>query len=348
MVAVSIEAFDGDVVALSDLIIRTWRRNFDGRQWFPLWDGDYLGWRIGDPRNADPALVICAREGGRLVGCIVSEPAQLRVRAHHVAGSLTSYLSVDPECKVRGLALSLAEASRRAHRERGLRLSLGVTIAGPGSISKAFWEGLRRRRPAELHFLRRIQMWTAVIDGRAIAAAGLTRWERLNARLGAWVPWGWGIWRAAPARPFVPVDLDWCLALSKAPDKADISTCWSRERLSLQLDHPYVRTLVTPDGFANGYLITWSGVHDVRVGVIELCLSTAGIAGQARLLVALGQLFAAEGAAMVVLLDQGAAPRPALWRAGFAPVDSAIDSMALFADPDLAVGPGMRVQAPFT
>jgi ribosomal protein S18 acetylase RimI-like enzyme len=351
--ALQIDAYQGDGIDLAELITGTWNKVYGGRAWFPVWDQDFVAWRMMDPRVLDREMMVCAYDDGRLIGCLLAEPTELRVGTRRVQGSLASYLSVDPETRHRGLGVRLLDQQRRLHEQRGLQLSLGVSNSLEGAQSKKFWDGVARRWPKEFALLGGLTMWCHVVDAGAIAAAGLSWFERWGPRAQALVPGGLSV-SAAKTRPFRASDLDPCLAWTlRQGEVADCQMIWSRQRLSLQLDHPYARTWVAerdgrPSGFVNGYLITWSGGQPVRVGFIELCAAEGGALAQASLLSRARRAMADEGAQMVVVMNAGAQPRAAMLAAGFMPMNPHVQKMALLGELAGTLSAPTRLHCAFT
>lgn len=332
--ALSITSYAGDGDDLADFITAVWTRMFGGRAWFPLWDRRYVAWRLMDPRILDRELIVCAYEGDRLVGCVASEESGFRIGADRVCGSLSSYLSVDPETQDRGVAIRLLDALAAVHRRRGIAVGFGVTADGPGSASLRFWELTRKRRPSETAFLRSYRIWTRVCRPAAVARAALTGFERLGSRAGPLVPWGWTGRGGPRVRPVEKADLPACGRLVAAAScRADIAMLWSEARLAVQLDHPNARAFVLdgpegPRGLVAGYMIDWLGKAPVRVGFVELCAADLA-RDEAGLLIALGRILEAEGAEMVVMMDAGSAPRRGLALAGFVPLDPHVRGVAV-------------------
>ncbi|WP_167858536.1 GNAT family N-acetyltransferase [Methylobacterium nonmethylotrophicum] len=349
-----IGAYEGDGSDLADLIGRSWRTAYAGKAWFPLWDRDYVAWRMMDPRILDRELMACAYDGDALIGCLIGEEARFAIRGRSVPGSLTSYLSIAPETRHRGLALRLLDHQKRLHRERGLALSLGVTSTRPGSLAKRFWDSAAARRPEDVAFLRPLRMWSAVVDPPGVAAAGLDRLERLAPWLAAPLAAAARAWPRPPARPFAAADLPACAAWTEGRMQgAACRMAWSPARLSLQLDHPASHTLVFEEGgratgFVAAYLIDWLGAAPVRVGFIELEGGEGGTAAAARRLAAASRDLAARGAQMNVVIDGGTAPGAALLAAGFAPVDPHLVTVTLFPDPSLRLDARMPIHTAFT
>ncbi len=349
---VEIDTYRGDGEDLADLIQRSWNHTYGGKSWFPLWDADYLRWRLLERTAAHRELVVVAHQAGKLVGCVISEPTALRVRGESLPGALTSYLSVDPHCTVRHLGLRLLDELRDRHRARGLRLALGVTNAKPGSEAKRFWEALGRRGP-EVHCrFGGLTTWAVVGADGAVARAGLSTRERLAMRLGGWLPWGWtGRSGAAVYHDqSAPTAGDDLRLLRAAAERADIAMDWDSETAVRHLYHPRVFSFRHPlaPALLAGYLMPWRGRCDLQVALIDVIANGADDDALIELFIGAGRALRREGAQMIVVMDMGAAPRAALRRAGFLAVASQVDYFALLADPDLGLEPGMSVAVPFT
>jgi GNAT superfamily N-acetyltransferase len=351
--ALTIVPYAGGGDDLADLITDVWTRTFGGQAWFPLWDRRYVEWRLMDPRIVDRELIVCAYDGDRLVGCIVSEESDFRIGTERICGSLTSYLSVDPDTRDRGVAVRLLDALAATHRRRGIAIGFGVTADGPDSFSLRFWELARKRRSSETIFLRSFRIWTRVCRPAAVARAGLTAFERLGPWAAALLPWGW-TGRSGPwVRPVCANDLAACGRLvAAASERADVAMVWSEARLAVQLDHPCARAFVLdgpegPIGLVAGYLIDWVGKVPVRVGFIELCAADHA-RDESGLLIALGRILEAEGADMVVMMDSGGAPRRGLAMAGFVPFDPHVRGVAVLNHAGVELSDTLALHMAFT
>src|SRR5262245_29415175 len=130
--AFEIRPYSGDGTDLADLIVRTWMASFAGKAWFPLWDRAYVNWRIMDQAILDRDLIVSAYAQDRLVGCIVAEKTDFSIHGKIVSGSLTSYLSVDPDTRHKGVSFRLVDQLCDIHIRRGIKIALGVTSDLPG------------------------------------------------------------------------------------------------------------------------------------------------------------------------------------------------------------------------
>jgi hypothetical protein len=348
--ALEIGSYSGDAAELGQFIVTCWRGVLSGKAWFPLWDQDFIAWKVMDPRILNRDLVIEARQDGRLIGCLVAVPMQFRMGDQDIPGSIASFLSVDPSYRRPGLGFRMADEARRRHKVLGLQLSLGVHDARPGAVAAKFWAGIGARNPAEFQMLRRITIWTHVFDGRAVARASLSKWQALESRLGGYLPLGWN-GRAGAGKPADPGELDTDLATLRAGLRPEgLSVVHSRETLDHAMHHPYCMSFRHPaaDAIVAGYMIDWCGRADLRVGFIDLVAGTAPSKDMAALLIHAAHAMRARGAQMAVMMDQGAGPRSAFWRAGFVPVDSEVDAFAWMKDSSLELPQDLRLSVPFT
>lgn len=350
--AFDIGPYRGNGEDLAALITQSWLATYKGRAWFPWWDADYVAWRIMDPRVLDRELIVCAYDDEKLIGCVVGEPGRMRVRDETIAASLASYFSVAPGYD-RSLALRLLNRLFKLHRARDLRLIVAVSHSARDAEAARFWAVMARRMAGEFAFTGRYGMWTAIANADAVSRAALGGFERWGSRVAGMLPWGWTGRRGATLRAYRSDDLESCLAWTHAQGAtADVQMLWSRERMALQLDHPFARTWIADDGaggwgFVNGYLIDWQGQERVRVGFLELCAGASGTLRLSSLLVAAARKLVEEGAAMVVMMDAGAQPRAALLSAGFLPVNPKVQTMALL-DIAKSLPQSTRLHCPFT
>jgi hypothetical protein len=349
--SLTIGPYEGDGDDLARLIVSTWRASLGARAWFPIWDEAFIRWKVMDERVLDRDLVTVARDEDGLVGCCVGLAYPFRMRnGEIVAGSLTSFLSVDPTRRVPGLALRLVEANRRAQAAKGIRLSLGVHDASVGAPAAKFWGGWKKRHPQEFVTLGRIRIWTHVFDGPAVARASIALVDRLAARIGAFLPLGYYGAKGAGARP-AESEIARDLAIARqGTGREDFRVELDEETLSHALHHPYCLSVRHPteDALVAGYMIDWSGRADLRVGFIDLVAGRASARPMADTIIAFARAARGRGAKMVAMMDQGAAPPAAFWLAGFAPLDSHVDYFVWFKDPALEIPAGSKVAAPFT
>jgi GNAT superfamily N-acetyltransferase len=354
MGSVEIRDYRGDGTEVAGLLERSWTRAYGGKSWFPLWDARYFRWRLIDACGDDRSLLMAAYVDDRLVGCVLAEVLEMRLRGDVIRGALSSWLGVEPGVQGRGVAMALAEALKSRTRAQGSRLTVGITSADPASSMRRFWNALEERTPGDTRVFGKVNFWTRAFDGPAIAAASLTTFERVASRVTAPIPIGWLGWRTpAGVRRYEPGDLDRCLAWLEAQSAdADLAVKWSRARLAMQLDHAYVTTLVIDDGetggFINWYAIDYQGRQKVRIGIIDLFAGTLSTARRIDLLKAACVQMRSEGVHMSMMMASEASPSTPLLAAGFIPLPAHLDMFAIFPEAGLPLTPPMRVHTLFT
>jgi hypothetical protein len=352
--AVEIRNYEGDGVDVANLVHRTWTSVFGGKMWFPFWNHPYFSWRLLDERGGGRDFLVSAYKGTQLVGCLFAEPMTFRIKGRTVRGTMSSWLSVDPDIRVPNLALRLVEGLRRRHEEHGMGVSIGCTSRDAKAPNRRFWDTLVQRKPEEFCFWGEIRFWTRVFDGPAVAAAGLTAFERFAPRLAALIPApSTKRPQASGIRPFRQSDLSRCLDWLQLQSRtADVHMVWSVPRLDLQLNHDYTRTLVLErgdeGGFINYYMIDWSGARPVRVGMIDLFAGSLSLFSQVSLLRAAERRMKAEGIQLAVMMASCAAPAKPLLTAGFVPVPSHVDMFSYLALPGLGMTSGLKYHLLFT
>jgi GNAT superfamily N-acetyltransferase len=352
-VNIEIRSYDGDGSDLAEFVRNTWIRNLGGRSWFPLWDVRFFRWRLLDPRVESKDLLVCAYDGTALVGCVLAEALDFEVLGRRIRGTLCSFLTVAPEARRDGLAMRLMETLRARQRERGMRVSFGLTVSGDRSPARRFWQALGARYPGEVQFLGPIWMWTRVFDPPAVAAAGLDAFERFAPLLAPRWPWG-RIGPDAAVRRFTDGDLPRCLEWVEAQSRASgVRIVWSQPRLQMQLGHgTYPKTLVFDDGdtggFINYHVIDWSGARPITMAVIDLLAGSLDRARMGRLLRAAIRAMRAEAVQMAMMRTFGGVPSAVLLSAGFVPVPSGTEALCLFADATLQLPARTRLHLLFT
>jgi hypothetical protein len=304
---------------------------------------DFLRWQLG---TADRRLCVAAYDEDRLVGVFFSVPHSLRIGATVHPMTLSSWCSIDPEYRLPGLAVDLAEALRHRHEDAGLDFSLGFVSGDRSSLAHRFWTGYARIWPRNCRFMFRFGVWVKVLNAPAVARAGVAPWERLGLRVAGPVlqriPWG----RGHRPRPYEPRDLDVCSRLLETATRPlDWALAWSPERLARQLEGPVPRTLLferdgTVHGLANYHHMDWQGREPVRTALLDLWAAP----GLPRFEVSswLGSVcrhLRSEEADMVLCLQGAMVPASALLANAFVARPAAGHLVLLFQRSDAPVAP---------
>lgn len=321
---VEIRTFEGDAAEISAFTIAQWRKSYEGRMTMPLWPPRFLDWELNPDRQRD--YLVAAYDGTKLVGFLPAQPFRFRSRDAEFAGTVGSWLSVDPDYRRQAIAKRLHEEQRRRHRERGEIWNFGYLYLGARvAMGKKFWphsqEGVAT--------VARLGLWARVLDHRVVAGWLLSRLESVGTRLLSLV-------QAPPRepadcegiRPYRTDDLAVCCRLVAGLSRdVDLGYLWSCDRLARQLQHHDIpRTLVAEEngrvaGLINYCPLDFLARGQIPVAVIDLlCLGALSVAGQKRLLqVGLRQM-ADEGFKLALLLRVSCYPAWPLLKAGFVPL----------------------------
>ncbi len=328
---IEVRTYEGSAAEAAAFTSSIWRQTYAGRIPVLEWDETYYEWQLLPDSGGSRDWLVGAYDGKSLVGSLFADPFPFRLHGEDVLGSMSSWLTVDPSCRGRGIASRLADEQRRRHLERGAVFCLG--FGAPGTGGPGFWGGLQ-----DTQQLGKIGFWTRVLDARATADWSLSLAERVATRaLGLLQGPPEGA-TAAGIRPYRPGDLPACLELAHGLlEVSEIGYVWTAERLARQLAHRDVpRTLVAEvdgrvRGFVNWYLLGMTGRRTVRAGVIDvLALRSLERPLRRALLDAALASMAGEGAAFAFVLSLACHPRRDLLASGFVPVPGASDLLFVF------------------
>ena len=221
MSTIEIRNYEGDGADLADLIGRTWKTAFTGKMRFPLWDRAFLNRRLLDERGGGREFLVSAYRGTKIVGCLLAEPMDLRIRGQAVRGTLSSWLSVDPEVRVPNIAIRMVEGLRKRHQEHGVAISIGCTSSDPNAPTRRFWNSLARRKPDDFRFFGPIRFWSRVLDSSAVATSGLNAFERIGPRFARLIPSLASVSSAFGRRSTLPADRSDALPRLRSRTSAD-------------------------------------------------------------------------------------------------------------------------------
>ena len=337
-----IRTFDGDGAALAELTNRAWGQTVAGKALYPLWSAPYFDWRLLDPRGGGCDFLVAAYKGTRLVGCILGEPLDFRVGERTVRGTLSSWLTADPEHTTVRVAMRMVAELKRRHQEHGMAFSMGFNDV----VSRPFWESLAKHPSSGVRPLGEPAMWSRIFDGRVVSEASLTRDEAIATRAVSYLP-GLQLAPRSTVRSYISADLPRCLRWVEAQSRgADLAIQWSAERLDVQLGHPFARTLVLEDGerggFINYYPMQLQGKAPVNVGIIDLFAGDLGLRQQLALLSVACRRMREEGLHMASMMRSAAAPQRVFALGGFMPYPAGLELFTFFTDPSLDLPSPLR------
>jgi hypothetical protein len=336
----AIRDYAGDCEDVAALGRKVWSATYGGAMWFPLWDAAFLRWQVGGGEALAPALY----EGDSLVGTFFSMPHTLRIGSQTLPIGLASWCTVDPAYRAGRSALRLIGALRERHATRDLAFSLGVVSGDRASLAHQFWTQYARSFPQDLRFLFRFGMWLKVLDPSPVAAAGVSAWERLGARVAGPLLRFTPSRPAADVRPYAPGDLPRCAELlATSTARCDWALQWPAARLAAQLASDVSQTFVLErDGsvqaFVNVHRLSFQGRSPVRAAMIDLWAADgARGAGSARLIGHLCRALRQDGVQLVMTMRSRGMPAAALLANCFVPEPEHHHVVALFPRDDVAL-----------
>lgn len=350
---VEFRKYEGDGKDLEDVHKKSWAATYEGKQWIFDWDKNYFQWRLLDARIHDPELLVCAYEGTNLLGYMLGKNSLFAANGQVYNGSLTSFLSVDPAIRVRGLGARLVQKQRQIHQERNLDFSMGLSTDYPNAMPKKFWDGVKRRYPEELDFLTSCQFWCAVIDSQNVSRAGVSIFERTAPYLSKLIPSVPSISGKNELRTYRAEDLDACLKLANEPiENVALQMKWTLDSLSAQIDHPYVETLVIEkdgavEGFVSGHIIDMIKKDRMTVGMIELCKFSKRLKNGRPLYEGMKRRMTERGVDIVQMMTTGQVEGSTLMTAGFLPANPEMRVLMLLKNADIKLSEGESLDGVF-
>jgi|GEM_PF-4296594 len=350
---VEFRKYEGDGKDLEEVHQKSWAAAYEGKQWIFDWDKEYFQWRLLDERIYDPELLVCAYEGTQLIGYMLGKNSLFSAEGQVYKGSLTSFLSVDPATKVRGLGARLVQKQRQIHQERNLDFSMGLSTDYPGSMPKKFWDGVKRRYPEELDFLTPCQFWCAVIDSQKVSRAGVSVFERAAPYLSKLIPSVPSISGRDELRTYRAEDLEACLALVNQPiENSALQMKWTPDSLSAQIDHAYVETLVLEqegviEGFISGHIIDMIKKDRMTVGMIELCKFSQRLKKGKALYEGMKRRMVERGVDIVQMMTTGHVESSTLMTSGFLPANPEMRVLMLLKNADIKLSEGENLDGVF-
>ncbi|HVJ69401.1 MAG TPA: GNAT family N-acetyltransferase, partial [Caulifigura sp.] len=148
-----VRTYEGTARELSDFVIGVWRDAYAGRMQFPLWTAEYLDWQLDFGSPASRENLLAAYCDGQLAGVLLGWNYCCRRGERRDPAVLSSWLSVRPEFRGRGVvkALKAEQDARMIAKGNGLifayryygseySLSKGPT---PDQLASGRWDSRR-------------------------------------------------------------------------------------------------------------------------------------------------------------------------------------------------------------
>jgi GNAT superfamily N-acetyltransferase len=272
---IDVGSYRGSLEDLQAFVTEVWSREYQGRMSFPLWTADYFRWQFGESESASP-LMLAALDGDRIVAALVGLRLPLWIAGVRRQGLLSSWLSVDPEYRGRGLVHELKSEQLR-HLQQS-QTDLIVSFRYDGSrVSRAAGPTSAQRRDHDWS-CRRVGFWARALDSGRLAQWTLSSIDRWLTHAGAVViPAPRASSRVATVRDYRADDHSHCLALLRqSADGFDLTIDWTDDRLDRHLGGCGVgRCLVCCEageirGFVSFHVLPFSARGVEPVGIMDL------------------------------------------------------------------------------
>jgi hypothetical protein len=323
---IEVRDFAGDAEALAAFVVGGWRASYGSSGYVPIWTADYFRWQLPSLAAGRTEGIVAAYERGRLVGVYPTEVVPIRIRGEQATATMSSWLTVDPECLRAGIGRTMLDEVRRFNQKVGGIFNCGFVNQGGGK-ARGFWSASAGRAT----MFNRPRMWVRVLDWRALSRALWSRLDRVSAFLGATIS---GL-PPIPADgnlvlPYQPAHLDSCHALFCEHMRGfDLEYCWDRNRLAHHLGFGSPsRTLVLVshggvEGYVNFHVLDAFGRNAFRFGIVDgLAPMRLPLRKAVALLNAVLAAMRNEGVALVTLLGPPVHRHSVLLRCGFLPTST--------------------------
>lgn len=318
-----VRTYDGTPQQLSDFVIGVWRDAYAGRMQFPLWTADYLDWQLNLGSPASRQSLLAAWCDGQLAGVLLGWNYTCRRGDRTDPAVLSSWLSVRPEFRGRGVvkALKAEQDARMVANGNGLifayryygsehSLSKGPT---PEQLASGQWDS------------RRVGFWVRILSPMRAAKWYLNPWQRRLTILAA--PFTRS---PKPARerdsvhPWEPSDASECVATLRDRPRIGCSIDWDAQSLTRHCSGFGNCLVARVDGVIRG-LVTWHvltfvGAVEEPVAILDIvAVERLPKSSQRAILNAALYEMKRQGAVLALKIRTGDATFPAMLEAGFIP-----------------------------
>ncbi len=319
-----VRTYDGTAEELSQFVIDVWRGSYAGRMAFPLWTAEYLDWQLNLAAPGSREHLLAAWCDGELAGVLLGWNFTCARGGRRDPAVLSSWLSVRPEFRGRGVVKALKAEQDARMQARGDGLIFAYRYYGsehslskkptPEQLASGRWDS------------RRVGFWVRILSPVRAAHWYLNRWQRRVTLLGA--PFTLSPRAARDSnriRRWEAGDVDGCVRLLQSRLKTwACGIDWDAESLGRHCSG-FGQALVAVEGGEVRGLVTWHvltfvGATEERVAILDI-VAIEGLpsaAGRAILNAALSEM-KRQGAVLALKLRTGDAPAGAMMLSGFIP-----------------------------
>jgi GNAT superfamily N-acetyltransferase len=320
---ITITEFRGDAAQAASFTESCWRRSYSGSSFYALWTEKYMRWQLFDVPAPERVRRLGAYHGDKLIGFLAAEEMDFTTLFGPSVGTMSSWLSVDPEYARDGVGRALRQGMWAWQLERGASFMIGFVNAGTvRGQGRAFW---KREVPGSA-ILSRPSFWGHILRSKSASEAEFTWWESVGVRVLARLQRAHGDLLKEKVRAYLDADLAQCRAIFDS-DATDFGYAWNDARLAHQLGYTEVpRTLLFDRGggaeaLVNYYTLDMVGKTPVRCAVVDFIrIGHLSRRESSAFLRHCLNAMAAEGHDVALILGPPAHPASLLLAGGFLPL----------------------------
>ncbi len=323
---IEVRPFEGTPEELSDFVVSTWKASYGGTIPVPNWSADYFRWQLRLHEPDSQRRIVAAYEGSNLAGIIIYCPMDFELHGESIKGAQSSWLSVSPDFRRRGVGNALQKGTVAECRDQEIDFQLGYIFHGSSrSIGPGFWQ---KKQPPGRSIGPNVGFWARVLDPPRAVEWNVSGLERFLTRMVAPLvptPQSGTDTESARIRHFKPEDAAACADIAKRTStNCELRLKWTPELLQAYLQG-FGDCLVLEEsgqlaGFIGYHSLIFSGRTDAPVGVIDLvCVTDLSYANRARLLNSVLVELKDGGAVVALKLRTGDYPPGLFLKRGWAP-----------------------------
>jgi GNAT superfamily N-acetyltransferase len=321
--SIEVRTFEGSAAELSRFVLSVWRQDYAGKMAFPLWSPEYFDWQFDLASGAVREQLLAAWCEGELSAVLLGWPFRFRVDHSVQRAILSSWLSVRPEYRGRGVVKALkAEQDRRLEQSGGGLIFAYRYYGSEHSKSKG---PTRDQLASQSWDSCQVGFWVRILKARQAARWYHNPWQRRLTLLGAPFTRSPRTPRDRDGiRPWSASDAPAAAALLRSRPKKLVGIDWDESSLARHCSG-FGRCLVAErDGEVRG-LVSWHvlpflGATEDPVGVFDIiAVESLSMSDQRKLIESVLAEMKQSGAVLALKLRTRDVPTPSLLSAGFIP-----------------------------